>query len=217
MTTPAPRAHGRFITLEGGEGSGKSTLARALEEQLTERGHHVTRTREPGGSPGAELIRALVLHPAHEGGFSPRAEALLMSAARAEHIARTIRPALADGHVVICDRFADSTRVYQGASDALTDAELSALEHFTVGDMRPDLTLLLDGSPEAFLARRIARAGAADRFERQDLAFHAAIRAGFLSIAARHPERVVVIDAAQSAEAVLNAALMALADRLLLA
>lgn len=208
---------GRFITLEGGEGSGKSTLAQGMAKRLAARGHDVVCTREPGGSPGAETIRHIVLQPSHEGGFCPRAEALLMSAARAEHIARTIRPALESGRVVICDRFADSTRVYQGVAGALTQTELSALEDFTVGGMQPDLTLLLDGPPEAFLARRVARAGAEDRFEREGPTFHAAIRAGFLAIAGDHPDRVVIVDAAQPAEAVLAAAMAALDTRLALA
>lgn len=194
---------GRFITFEGGEGSGKSTQARRLAERLGERGIDVVATREPGGSPFAEEIRALLLggklapHPA-------LAEALLFCAARADHLQATIRPALAAGKWVICDRFADSTRVYQGAAGGVADATLRALEDIVIGETRPQLTILLDLEPAAGLARAKARHTAAseDPFERRLLEFHERLRAGYLAIATAEPERCVVVDGAQSAEAI---------------
>lgn len=203
-----------FITLEGGEGAGKSTLAASLGVHLESAGLDVLRTREPGGSPGAEAIRQLVLFPETALNWQPRTEALLMCAARVEHIARTLRPALAAGRLILCDRFADSTRAYQGVSGGLTEAELDALEAITVGDMRPHLTLLLDGPPETFLARRQSRGEMADRFELRDLDFHRAVRARFLAIASREPDRVVRLDATQPTAAILSAALGAIRDRL---
>lgn len=194
---------GRFITFEGGEGTGKSTQARLLSERLRAQGIDVLLTREPGGSAFAEQIRELLLggalaeHP-------PLAEALLFSAARADHLAAAIRPALASGTWVICDRFADSTRVYQGAAGGVAPEALDALEQLVVGGTRPALTAVLDLAPAAGLARAKARrlagetegaGGEDDPFERRTLAFHERLRAGFLAIAAAEPERCVVIDA----------------------
>lgn len=202
---------GRFITLEGGEGTGKSTLARALAAALEAQGKVVWATREPGGSPGADAIRALVV-----GGEADRwdamSEALLFSAARLDHLRRTIRPALDRGAWVICDRYADSTRVYQAAR-GLDPARIRALADL-IGADRPDLTLLLDLDPRAGLARSGGEAKGEDRFERMGHGFHAQVRQGFLDIAREEPERCVVIDSAQPKEVVLAAALAAIEARL---
>ena len=205
---------GAFITFEGGEGAGKSTqigrLADALRPART-----VTVTREPGGTKRAEAIRAAVL-----GGLArphgPFAEALLFSAARIDHLDRLIRPALAGGGVVLCDRFMDSTRAYQGAAGGLDPDTLAALERVVVGPTRPDLTLILDLDPAAGLARARARAGsgAPDRFEGEAPDFHARLRAAFRAIAAAEPERCVLIDAAAEPDAVEAAVRAAVAARL---
>lgn len=191
---------GRFITFEGGEGSGKSTQARRLAEHLRGAGKSVVETREPGGSPFAERVRALILDP----GIPPHAplsEALLFTAARADHLAATIRPALDAGRWVICDRFTDSTRVYQGAAGGLSDDVLDALERLVVGATRPDLTILLDLDPAIGLSRARQRgtergASDADGYESRGLAYHERLRAGFLGIAAREPARLVVLNGA---------------------
>lgn len=196
---------GLFITLEGGEGVGKSTLCAGLADRLRGAGHTVLTTREPGGSVGAEAIRRLVLHPPDKHTWISRTEGFLISAARAEHLAVTLRPALDSGTTVLCDRFMDSTRAYQGASGDWSEDELSALEVLTTGTTRPDITLLLDGPPEAFLQRRLSRGLLADGFERRGLAFHRRVRERFLAIAQREPGRVVVIDAVPDADAVLQA------------
>ena len=202
---------GRFITFEGGEGSGKSTQARLLVDALRARGIAVTQTREPGGSPFAEAVRGVVMSAAHAA-VTPLAEALLFSAARADHLAATIRPALDTGHWVVCDRFADSTRVYQGAAAGLDSAHIEALERMVVGATTPDLTLLLDIEPAEGLARATARrsgGGAApidaDTFETRHLDFHARLRAGFLDIAAREPHRMATIDATPDRDVVQDA------------
>jgi dTMP kinase len=197
---------GRFITLEGGEGAGKSTQLRRLVDRLAERGIRALATREPGGSPRAEDIRDLILS-GDAARFGPVAEALLFSAARADHLAATIRPALARGDWVICDRFADSTRAYQGAAGGLDPRIVKALERIVVGDTKPDLTLILDLPPEQGLARASARRGqeSVDRFESETLAFHQTLRQAFLGIAKAEPERCVVIDATGSEEVVAEA------------
>ncbi|MEW6122676.1 MAG: dTMP kinase [Pseudomonadota bacterium] len=194
---------GRFITLEGGEGSGKSTQAKRLAEWLRGHGIDVVLTREPGGSPGAEMVRAALLGGAVKP-YGPDVEALLFAAARADHVDRTIEPALARGQWVICDRFIDSTRVYQGAVGQVETPLLNALERVAVGSVRPDLTLLLDISPEAGLARAAARAHgqAGDRFEAEGIAFHHAVRMAFLDLARADPARCAVIDAAQKPDLV---------------
>lgn len=201
MTLPVS---GRFITLEGGEGAGKSTQAARLVEELGRRGIRAIATREPGGSPRAEEIRTVILSGSASR-MGPLAEALLFSAARADHLAATIRPALARGDWVICDRFADSTRAYQGAAGGLDSAVINALERIVVGDTRPDLTLILDLPATDGLRRASARRGegaAADRFEGEAVAFHDALRREFLAIARRAPERCVVIDASADADRV---------------
>jgi dTMP kinase len=206
-------ARGRFITFEGGEGAGKSTQLKRLAARLRAAGLEVVATREPGGSPGAEAIRDLVLNgPADR--WSPVTETLLMYAARRDHVERVIRPALARGAWVVCDRFADSTRAYQGAAGG-TDPELiAALERYVLGEVRPDLTLIFDFPPESGLARAAARPGAEMRFESKGMAFHERLRAGFLAIAAAEPERCALIDAAGSVEAVEAAVWAAVAERL---
>jgi dTMP kinase len=207
-------AKGRFITFEGGEGGGKTTqIARLAARLEAVRGRSVARTREPGGSPGAEAIRDLVLNGAVDR-WSPVTETLLMYAARRDHIERVIAPALAEGRWVLCDRFADSTRAYQGAAGGADLGLISALERSVVGETLPDLTLILDLSPETGLARAQARAGGEMRFESKGLVFHQALRAAFLDIAAGEPERCAVIDADQPVEAVETAIRAVVRERL---
>ena len=200
---------GRFITLEGGEGAGKSTQARLLAEALRAAGHAVRMTREPGGAPGAEQLRALLLHGTE--GFVPEAETLLHFAARAEHLARTIRPALADGEWVVCDRFTDSTMAYQGYGRGVDRAMIATLT--AMMRTAPDLTLVLDVSAPVAARRRAARAGAADRYEALDEAFHARVRAGFRTIAAADPARCARIDADSDPGSVHTAILTVLRAR----
>jgi dTMP kinase len=192
-------ARGRFITLEGGEGAGKSVQARRLAARLGEVGLGVVVTREPGGSPGAEALREVIL----SGGaarYGAVGEAILFSAARIDHIDATIAPALKRGDWVVCDRFLDSTRAYQGAGGRLDAALVASLERVAVGACRPDLTLVLDLPVAEGLARAAARRGeaAADRFEGEGLAFHETLRRAFLAIVEAEPERCVLIDARPS-------------------
>ena len=191
---------GLFVTFEGGEGAGKSTQIGMLADTLRASGHEVVVTREPGGSPGAEAIRHVVLSGAAEP-FGPEMEAVLFAAARADHIDRTIRPALARGAVVLSDRFVDSSRVYQGVTGGIDGAFMQALERATVEDMMPDLTLILDIDPEEGMRRAGARRGAAqaDRFEKEGLSLHRQRRKAFLVIAKAEPKRCKVIDASRPA------------------
>lgn len=185
---------GRFITFEGGEGTGKSSHARDLAESLRKTGRNVVLTREPGGSPGAEDIRTLLV-TGTVGRWSATAETLLNYAARESHLRETIRPALTRGDLVICDRFMDSTRVYQGFAGGCDMELIENLERQIVGQTRPVLTLVLDVDPELGLARAKGRgASSEDRFEKKGLAFHRKLREGFLAIAAANPERCRVID-----------------------
>lgn len=202
MTSSPNRAP--FITLEGGEGTGKSTQARLLAERLAAAGMDCLVTREPGGSPFAEQIRALLL-----GGKLPErvplAEALLFLAARADHVAAVIAPALAAGRAVICDRFSDSTLVYQGIAGRVPLATLTALDRLVVGETKPDLTLIVDLPAEIGLARAGARRAAEsgpDPFEERDLAYHETLRAGFRTIAENHPDRCVLVDGTGSIDEV---------------
>jgi dTMP kinase len=206
-------ARGRFITFEGGEGAGKSTQLKRLVARLEAQGREVVATREPGGSPGAESIRALVLNGAADR-WSPVTETLLMYAARRDHIERVIRPALERGAWVVCDRFADSTRAYQGAAGGTDPRLIAALETYILEDVRPDLTLIFDFPPEAGLARAMARPDAEARFESKGMAFHERLREGFLEIARAEPERCVVIDADGAIAAVEDAVWAAVQDRL---
>ncbi|HEY1780050.1 MAG TPA: dTMP kinase [Roseiarcus sp.] len=209
------RKAGRFITLEGGEGAGKSVQARRLEARLAALGLAVIRTREPGGSPGAEALREAIL-AGFGAGFSPGGQALLFAAARVDHLEKTILPALARGAWVVSDRFADSTRAYQGAAGNLPPEFIATLERLTVGPNCPELTLILDLPPEIGLARAAARrrTAPADRFESEGLVFHATLRRAFLDIAAAEPERCAVIDAGGSEEAVADAVWSAVETRL---
>ena len=183
---------GVFLSLEGIDGSGKSTQGRMLAETLRAQGHSVTLTREPGGSPGAEEIRRLVLEGDPDR-WSPETEILLFTAARRDHLEKTIRPALTRGDIVITDRFADSTRIFQGITRGDLSVTVDRLHDLMIG-VEPDLTLLFDLEPAKGLARATARAGGEMRFEDMGLAFQQTARAGFLTLAARHP-RFRVIDA----------------------
>ena len=192
---------GLFITFEGGEGVGKSTQVRRLAARLQAAGREVVVTREPGGSPGAEAIRNLVLNGSADR-WSPVTETLLMYASRRDHIERTLQPALQRGAVVLCDRYADSTRAYQGAAGGTDPGLISALEHFILEDVRPALTLVFDLDPELGLARALGRPDAEARFESKGLDFHRRLRAGFLAIAAAEPDRCRIVDASGDPDAV---------------
>lgn len=201
---------GFFIALEGGEGAGKSTQARRLAETLRASGHEVVQTREPGGSPGAEEIRKLLV-TGDAARWTPLTEALLMYAAREDHLHATIRPALARGAVVISDRFADSSEAYQGAGGGVPLETLNALRSAVVGPDEPDLTLVFDLAVEAGLARAEARGGDA-RFESKGTGYHQRLRDAYLAIAARRKDSTVLIDAAQNEDAVAEAIRLRVAD-----
>ena len=211
MTETAPE-RGFFITLEGGEGAGKSTLSKALSQELGARGHEVVLTREPGGVPAAEAIRELLLS-AHQWKWSPLTEALLFSAARSEHLQELIRPALRGGKIVICDRFADSTRAYQHAGGADPSA-IDALESMVVSADIPDLTLLLDLPIDSRHERLAQRGVANDAFERRSDGFHERVRSSFLAIAEANPDRVVVLNASRPPEDLLRESMEAISARL---
>jgi dTMP kinase len=191
-------AQGRFITLEGGEGSGKSTQARMLADALAGLGVSVLRTREPGGAPGAEVVRELLL--SGRVAWSAAAETLLHFAARAEHVERTIRPALTAGTWVVCDRFTDSTMAYQGYGQGADHTMIADLTRM-IG-LVPDVTFVLDASAEVATARLHGRGAATDRYEREDNAFHLRVAAGFRQIARADPGRCVLIDANRPEEEV---------------
>lgn len=191
---------GLFISFEGIDGSGKSTQARRLAETLRAEGHEVVLTREPGGSPGAEEIRRLVLEGEADR-WSAETELLLFTAARRDHLERTIRPALARGALVICDRYVDSTRVYQGVTRGDLRATVDALHQLVIGQ-DPDLTLLIDIDPQEGLSRAVARAGGEQRFEDMGLAMQALMRGAFLDLAATAPHRFRVIDGAGDTDTV---------------
>lgn len=193
-------AGGRLISFEGIDGSGKSTQVRALAARLRHAGVEAVETREPGGADGAELIRRLLVEgdPAR---WSPETEILLFTAARRDHLERTIRPALGRGATVLTDRFADSTRVYQGIARADLRGMVDALHDISIG-VEPDLTLILDLDPAVGLRRGLARGGAEDRFEQLGLVFQTRLRAGFLALAAEFPGRCRVVDASGTAEEV---------------
>jgi dTMP kinase len=206
-------AAGRFISLEGIEGAGKSTLARALAATLTARGLAVRLTREPGGTPLAERLRTLVLERGAER-ISAEAETLLMFAARAVHVENLIRPALAQGEWVLCDRFTDATRAYQGAGRGVDAALIERLAQSVHGTLWPDRTLLLDLPVEEGLSRARRRSAAGDRFEDEDRRFFERVRARYLALAASEPARVRVLDAAGAPDDVAARALAAIADLL---
>ena len=202
---------GRFISFEGGEGSGKSTQARLLADHLRESGQDVVLTREPGGTAGAEAIRALIV-TGDPDRWTPWGEACLVYAARADHLARVIVPALARGDTVVCDRFVDSTRAYQGAGKGIADADLCALHRLACGDIWPDLTVVLTIDPALGLARANARHGGEGRFEAHDLGFHALIADFLAELPGREPDRCHGLAADQPLDA-LAAAIVALAMR----
>jgi dTMP kinase len=204
-------SQGRFITLEGIEGAGKSTVAKALAAELGGRGIDVVLTREPGGTPLAERVRELVLARGSET-VDPVAELLLMLAARALHLTNLIRPALAAGRWVICDRFTDATRAYQGAGRGLDATLIETLATAVQRGLEPDRTLVLDVPVDVGLARARQRAHGGDRFEDETRRFFERVRAGYLELARAAPARCRVIDASAAAPAVITAALRALSD-----
>jgi dTMP kinase len=208
MTAP-----GRFITIEGGEGTGKSTQVGLLVEALQRQGIAVTRTREPGGSPGGERVRQLLLEGAGDR-WDAVGEALLLFAARRDHVTRIIKPALEAGNWVVSDRFLDSTVAYQGYGRGMPRDDIVLLRRIAIGDFSPDLTIILDLPAAEGLARVSQRAAATDRFERLDAAFHERLRAGFQRIAADDPGRCVLIDAAGDPASVHQRAFAAVAARL---
>jgi dTMP kinase len=209
-------ARGRFITFEGGEGSGKSTQIRLLAERLDAEKLRVVVTREPGGSPGAEIIRHLVLSGMGKL-LGPEAETMLFAAARDDHVQTVITPALAQGMWVLCDRFADSTRAYQGKVGQVDTRLLDGLERVTIGDLKPDLTIILDLPVETGITRASARRGAdaPDRFESEQIDFHQKLRDAYREIALNEPQRCMLIDAAGTPEEVAEKVWAAVQGRLL--
>ena len=193
------KKQGLFNTLEGPDGGGKTTQAQQLARWFRLYGREVLITREPGGTPTAENIRELVLDPALD--LSAETETLLQLAARADHVAQAIRPALEAGQVVLCDRFSDSTLVYQGILRNMDLAQLRKLNDFATRGLRPDVTLLLDGDPRELVKRREDR-GTVDKFELQGLEFQDRIRAGYLQLAQEEPDRILVVDALREPEVV---------------
>jgi len=215
MSASGTIAQGKFITLEGGEGAGKSTQARLLAEHLRGLGHECVVTREPGGSLVAEALREVILSGV-AAPLGPSAEAVLFAAARIDHVLQTIMPALARGAFVLCDRFADSTRVYQGALGKVDPGLIRTLEEIATSRCRPDLTLILDLPAQIGLARAAARRNqqAADRFEAEGLAFHEGLRTAYLDIAKGEPARCKVVDAARVPDEVAQAIWTAVQDQL---
>lgn len=199
---------GKFITLEGPEGSGKTTQAKILVEQLTAQGIEVVVTREPGGTPTGELIRRILQHDETGEAISAEAEVFLFAASRAQHVHHVIRPALAAGKWVICDRFIDSTTAYQGYGRDIPVSRLQEINAFAIGDTRPDCTLLFDIDVQRAMQRLASRleetGGSADRIEQESLAFHERVRAGYLELAAAEPNRFCVVDADREPEAIAS-------------
>jgi dTMP kinase len=214
--TIAPVGRGRFISFEGGEGSGKSTQIKILAEQLRDTKLHTIVTREPGGSTGAEIIRHLVLSGMGKL-LGPDAETLLFAAARDDHVQTLIEPALKQGTWVLCDRFSDSTRVYQGALGHVPAELLNAMQRVTIGSLRPDLTVILDVPVEIGLRRAAVRRGnaEADRFESEGVSFHQQLRDAYRQIAADEPDRCVLIDATEEPARVAASVWTAVRDRFL--
>jgi dTMP kinase len=208
-----PSGRGRFITFEGGEGSGKSTQIRRLADRLNAAKLRTIVTREPGGSPGAEIMRHLVLSGMGKL-LGPDAETLLFAAARDDHVRTVIRPALNQGIWVLCDRFFDSTRAYQGSLGSVPAGVINAMQRVTIGDLKPDLTVILDLPVEVGLQRAAARRGSGvpDRFEAEDLQFHQGLREAYRKIAADDPSRCVLIDADADPDAVAGRVWSALRD-----
>jgi dTMP kinase len=214
-TPSRPSGRGKFISFEGGEGSGKSTQIKKLAERLDKAKLRTIVTREPGGSPGAEIIRHLVLSGMGKL-LGPEAETLLFAAARDDHVRTVIQPALSQGLWVLCDRFFDSTRAYQGRLGQVAPAVLNAMQRVTIGDLKPDLTIILDIPVEVGLKRAAARRGngAPDRFEAEDVKFHQDLRDAYRQIAAEEPQRCALIDANADADMVAARVWIALRDHL---
>lgn len=205
---------GRFITFEGGEGSGKSTQIKRLADRLEAADRHVVVTREPGGSPGAEVVRHIVLSGMGKL-LGADAETLLFAAARDDHVRSVIEPALKAGHWVLCDRFSDSTRAYQGQLGHVDPGVLNAMQRVTIGDLKPDLTVILDIPVDIGLKRATARRGnaAPDRFESETVTFHQQLREAYQQIALEEPQRCVLIDADADADTVAAEIWAALRER----
>jgi dTMP kinase len=214
-TVKRPAGRGKFISFEGGEGSGKSTQIKLLAERLAGAKLRAIVTREPGGSPGAEIIRHLVLSGMGKL-LGPDAETLLFAAARDDHVRTVIQPALSQGTWVLCDRFSDSTRAYQGRLGNVAPGVLNAMQRVTIGDLKPDLTIILDVPVEVGLKRAAARRGAGkpDRFESEDIKFHQDLRDAYRQIAEEDPDRCVLIDASATPDAVAAQVWTALRDHL---
>lgn len=206
---------GRFITFEGGEGAGKSTQIKILADRLNAAKLHTITTREPGGSPGAEIVRHLLLSGMAKA-FGPETESLLFAAARDDHVAQVIIPALDEGTWVLCDRFTDSTRVYQGELGKVDPKLIRAMERVTIGNLRPDLTIILDVPVAVGLERAIKRRGAAvpDRFESEGISFHEKLREAYRRIAENDPQRCALIDANADPKTVAERVWKALRDHL---
>lgn len=204
---------GRFISLEGGEGAGKSTLAISLREHLQARGLEVIVTREPGGTPGAEILRDILVNGATDR-WSPMTEALLMYASRVDHVEKLIKPALTRGAWVLCDRFADSTTAYQGAAGGVDLAQIALLHQACLGDFKPDLTLVVDLDPKIGMNRTVKRGENASRFERFDAKFHQRLREAYLAIAAAEPGRCALLDGSNTPKQVFDAAVEMIDTRL---
>jgi len=204
---------GRFISLEGGEGAGKTTLIESLRHHLEAQGHEVIVTREPGGTPGAEDLRTLLLTGATDR-WSPMVEALLMYAARVDHVERLIAPALARGAWVLSDRFADSTLAYQGTAGGISVDAIRSIHKAALGDFAPDLTLVLDLDPLVGLRRTVERGEDPTRFELLETDFHTKLRQAFLDIAHAEPQRCAILDASHSPDDVFKAALAEMKSRL---
>lgn len=192
---------GLFITFEGGEGCGKSTQIAALKARLEAKGKTVVQTREPGGTALGESVRNLLQYDDAGQGMSPEAELLLFAASRAQHVRELIAPAIAEGQIVLCDRFLDSTTVYQGVARAIDSKKVDTINQFAIGDTNPDLTILIDLPPEIGLARVHARSdGQLDRMEKEAIEFFQAVRQGYLDLAKSEPKRFLVLDGSQSVE-----------------
>ena len=207
---------GLFITFEGTEGCGKSTQINALAARLQDQGQQVLQTREPGGTPLGEAVRNLLQHDEAGAGMSPEAELLLFTASRAQLTRERILPAIAKGEIVLCDRFMDSTTVYQGVARNIDSQAVAAINRFAVGEARPDLTILIDLSPEVGMARVHARCdGQLDRIEQEAIEFFQAVRAGYLKLAESEPERFLVLDGSASVEVLEQQIWAAVQPRLL--
>ena len=192
---------GLFITFEGGEGCGKSTQIASLKARLEAMDKTVVQTREPGGTDLGESVRSLLQHDDAGQGMSPEAELLLFAASRAQHVRELIEPAIAQGQIVLCDRFLDSTTVYQGVARAIDSKKVETINQFAIGDSKPDLTILIDLAPEIGLARVHARNdGQLDRMEKEAIEFFQAVRQGYLNLAKSEPKRFLVLDGSQSIE-----------------